>query len=72
MEVATGGGLDDFLVGFHVVEGFPGTVVGFLREGVEILFRVDGQVGAFGGVLSEQLGVLVGAAPPGAVGDREE
>ena len=33
---------DDPLAGFHEAEGFPGTVVEFLRDRVQIVLRVDG------------------------------
>ena len=43
---------DDFLAGFHVVEGFSRAVVELLGDGVEIFLGVDAQVGAFGKVLA--------------------
>ena len=62
-------GVDEFeylLAWFPVAEGLAGPVVEFLGDRVEVVFRVDAQVGAFGEVLAQQsVRVLVGAALPG-------
>lgn len=51
-----------------MVRGLAGSVVGFHGGCVEVFLGVSGRVGSLGEVLARQaVGVLVGAALPGAV-----
>lgn len=55
-----------------MVRGLAGPVVEFRGDCVEVFLGVSGQVGSLGEVLAQQaVGVLVGAALPGAVGVAE-
>ena len=54
------------------VEGFAGSGVERVSDGVEVVARVSGEVGAFGEVLAkEPVGVLVGASLPWTLGVAE-
>ena len=67
------GGQRNTLGGSYEAEAFAGAVVQPLCELVEVSLGPAAQVGAFGQVLADELvGVLVGAALPGAAGRGEE
>src|SRR5207302_4782187 len=60
--------LGEFLGWFEPAECLTGSIVERVGGGVEVVLSMDGEVGAFGEVLAAQaVGVLVGAALPGAV-----
>ena len=74
MAVSTGhrNGFSKYLGGGLEVEGFAGSGVEFVGDGVELGLGDGGEVRALGKILAQQtVGVFVAAALPGAVGIAE-